>query len=136
MDPTVTVHSKNNAGEQFEISLTKVSVDTGSLRLKSWNSGQNPATDPPAKDNTLKLHDIKSLSTTGISCKSEEFGHLAIKCTLLPGTPPASSSVQVKITGSIFGILDGTKTYPITADDVTKLKKFLSDAAFPAAGTA
>jgi hypothetical protein len=133
MDPTVTIHSKSDAGEQFEITLTKTAADKGLLRLKSWNDDQDPATDAPEKDNTLHLHDIKSLSNTGISCKSDDLGHLTLKCNLLQGTPPAGPAVQVNITGSILGILDGTKTYPLTAADVTKLKTFLSDAAFPAA---
>jgi hypothetical protein len=134
MGLTVKVHSKNQAGEQFEITLEKTSLDKGLIRVKSWNSDQDPATDAPAKDDTVKLYDIKSLSKTAISCKGDVFGpDPVVKCSLLPGAPPADASVQVEITGSIFGSFDGTKTYPVAANDLTKLTTFLKDAAFPAA---
>lgn len=134
MGLTVKVHSRNEAGEQFEIALEKLSLDKGLIRVKSWNSDQDPETDTPAKDDIVKLYEIKSMSKTGISCKGDVFGpDPVLKCSLLAGAPPAGPSVQVEITGSLFGSFDGTKTYPLAADDVTKLKKFLSDAAFPAA---
>jgi hypothetical protein len=134
MGLTVKVHSTNDAGEQFEITLEKTSIDKGLIRVKSWNSDQDPATDAPAKDDTVKLYEIKSLSKTAISCKGDVFGpDPVLKCSLLAGAPPAAASVQVEITGSLFGSFDGTKTYPVAADDLTKLTKFLKDAAFPAA---
>ena len=133
MGLAVKVHSKNAAGEQFDIALEKTATDKGLVRVKSWNSGQNPATDAPAKDDTIKLIEIKSLSKTAISCKGDVFGpDPVVICSLLAGAPPAAASVQVEITGSLFGVADGTKKYPLSADDLTKLKKFLSDAAFPA----
>jgi hypothetical protein len=134
MGLTVKVHSRNEAGEQFEIALEKLSLDKGLIRVKSWNSDQDPETDTPAKDDIVKLYEIRSMSKTVISCKGDVFGpDPVLKCSLLAGAPPAGPSVQVEITGSLFGSFDGTKAYPLAADDVTKLKKFLSDAAFPAA---
>ena len=134
MAPTVKVHSKNAAGEQFEITLEKTSADKGLIRVKSWNSDQDPATDAPAKDDTVQLYEIRSLSKTAISCKGDVFGpDPVLKCTLLAGAPPSDASVQVEITGSIFGSFDGTKTYPVSAGDLAKLTQFLKDAAFPAA---
>jgi hypothetical protein len=134
MAPTVTVHSKNDAGEQFEITLDKTSSDKGRIRVKSWNSDQDPATDVPAKDDTVELYEIRALSKTAISCKGDVFGpDPVLKCRLLAGAPPSDASVQVEITGSIFGSFDGIKTYPVTAADLAKLTQFLKDAAFPAA---
>jgi hypothetical protein len=134
MGLSVKVHSKNAAGEQFDIALEKTSTDKGLIRVKSWNSDQDPATDAPARDDTVKLNEIKSLSKTAIRCRGDVFGpDPVIKCSLLGGAPPAGASVQVEITESLFGSFDGTKTYPITAEDLTKLTKFLKDAAFPAA---
>jgi hypothetical protein len=130
----VKVHSTSDAGEQFEITLEKLSLDKGLIRVKSWNSDQDPRTDAPAKEDIVKLYDIKSLSNSAISCKGDVVGpDIDLKCSLLPAAPPAGPSVQVQIAHSLFGAADGTKTYPIGTDDLTKLKKFLSDAAFPAA---
>jgi hypothetical protein len=134
MGLTVKVHSKNDAGEQFEITLEKTSSDKGLIRVKSWNSDQNPTTDAPAKDDTVKLYEIRSLSKTAISCKGDVFGpDPVLKCSLVAGAPPAGASVQVDISGSLFGSFDGIKLYPVAADDLTRLTKFLQDAAFPAA---
>lgn len=134
MGLTAKVHSKNEAGEQFEITLEKVSLDKGLIRVKSWNNDQDPETDAPEKEDIVKLYDIKSLSNAAISCRGDVVGpDIVLTCSLLPDAPPAGPSVQVDITGSLFGAVDGTKTYPLGADDLTKLKSFLSDAAFPAA---
>src|ERR1044072_958269 len=104
MAPTVKVHSKNAAGEQFEITLEKTSADKGLIRVKSWNSDQDPATDAPAKDDTVQLYEIRSLSKTVISCKGDVFGpDPVLQCSLLAAAPTSDASAQVAITGSIFG---------------------------------
>lgn len=83
----------------------------------------------------MNVHDIRSLSFTQITCKSQVFIGVdpVFACNLVNATASAAPVVQLTVTGTPFGHFDGTTSYPVTGDDFTKLKKFLFDAAFPSA---
>jgi hypothetical protein len=133
MELVVTIHAKNSGGDQFEITLQKTAVDQGVIRLRSWRAGENPAADLPAKDQSVNVYNIRSLSFTEITCRSHVFIGLdpVFACGPVHATAPV---VQLTVTGTPLGHFDGTTSCPVTGDDFTKLKKFLFEAAFPSAG--
>lgn len=136
MSLQVTVHSTGSAGRQFEIAFEKTGPDTGVIDIKSWNAGQNPSSDPAAEDETVNVHDIKALSTTGITCHGPSFlgSDPVFTCGLYDGSATSGPFVQVIIKGTPFGHWDGTTDYSVIPEDLLKLKKFFSDAGFPSAG--
>jgi len=136
MELVVTIHAKNSGGDQFEITLQKTAVDQGVIRLRSWRAGENPAADLPAKDQSINVYNIQSLSFTQITCRSHVFIGVdpVFACNLVSATASAAPVVQLTVTGTPLGHFDGTTSYPVTAGNFTKLKKFLFDAAFPSAG--
>ena len=134
MDLMVTIRSKAPAGEQFEIVLEKTSTDGGSIRIKSWRSDQDPERDDPTKDDLVNLYEIRSRTGSEIVCRGDVFGpDPVVTCSLRDGSPPAGPSVQVDIVGTLGAAFDGTASYPIAPGEYAKLKRFLTQAAFPAA---
>jgi hypothetical protein len=127
----VTISSKAATGAQFQITLDKAGGDKGTIRVKSWPASANPATANPAKDQTIKLYDIKAAkSGDKLVCRGDVFGpDPTISCTVHAGQGQASPTVRVAVEGALM--FNGTTDYSITPAEQQQVKEFIANAGFP-----
>jgi hypothetical protein len=127
----VTISSKTSTGAQFQITLDKTGADRGTIRIKTWAANANPASADPAKDQTIKLYDIKAAkSGEKLVCRGDVFGpDPTITCTVHPGHGQVSAMVRVAVEGALM--FNGTTDYAIGATDQQQVEAFIANAGFP-----
>ena len=129
----VTISSDAADGTHVEITLAKIAPDKGNVRVKQWPAGTDSQNQPPSQDDAKDLYDVAARKDgSKIACKADISGpDPTVTFTFHDAQAPAQPNVTVTIKGTLFGIGDGTTVYDITANDVTKIKKFVTDSKFP-----
>jgi hypothetical protein len=134
MDETVTIESRGPAGETYEIKLERTAIDRGTIKIRAWQRGQDPASEEAARNDLYDLYDIRARSPVEIVCRANVFGpDPIVTLGLHDAAPPDGPAVQVVVAGSLGGTFDGTSHYPLAQKESQKLKGFLTRAAFPVA---
>src|SRR5258708_29562965 len=122
----VTIDSDTST-EHYQISLDKTGANKGTIRLKSWPKGADPATASPSKDDTFRLIEIKASADGGrILCKADVllFFKPTVKCNVNAPTAGAKATVEVDVAGH-------DDKYPVSQADHDKIKTFIAGAHFP-----
>ena len=122
----VTIDSDSGA-DHYQITLDKTGNDTGTIRLRSWPKGSNPAKVTPSKDDSYRLIRIKAAADGGrIVCRADvlPFYHPTVTCTVNGPTNGAQPSVEVAVAGH-------DDEYPVSQTDHDKIKAFIVAAHFP-----
>jgi hypothetical protein len=130
---SVTIHSKSNVGEQFQITLEKTGATKGMIRNQSWTSEHNPAKDHADTDDLVKLYDI-AVNSDGntIVCKGDVSGpDPTVTCKFFSSHAGKPAAVEVAIVGTFGGFFDRTERLPIEQADFDNLKTFVANAKFP-----
>ena len=108
--------------------------DSGTIRLKTWRAGHDPAASAPASERTVKLSGIKAGDAgRKLMCEGDAGGfRVTLACTVNdPGgdQPPFVRIVRSK---TFLHLGDGTDDYLISPADQDAMIKFIAGAGLPA----
>jgi hypothetical protein len=125
---SVTIVSDGADGKHYQITLAKMDADKGTIRVDTWESGQDTS-GPPGKTDTQSLYDIKAKADASmLVCKADVFVFVqpTVTFTIHDAQPPAKPDIRVKV--SVPG---HDADYPVTPSDKAKIKQFIVTSAFP-----
>lgn len=132
MSLSVTIRSRSAEGESYRVALEKVLDDRGIMRVQGWPPGADGG-DPPDSDETVELYDIRTLSPLELACRGKVRGMTPTIACRLAGSEEEGRRIEVEIAGTLFGLFDGVRLYPVAAADFDALRGFIRRADFPPA---
>lgn len=139
---SITFESTILDGTQVEFTVTKTGADKGTIRKKRWMKGNDPTTDEPSFEKTIKIYCIRIRSDgTELTGKAD----VPLKDPIVIFTlnrPEAldpqkiieGPTITLIVKGTFFGLKDRTTIYKLTEKERADLRAFLENINFPAIG--
>lgn len=115
MSSSVTVHSKD-ANAEYEIVLTKIGADTGTVETKT-------TTKKSTKKDKFPLYNLRTADGKVVTCLANVFGPDP-KVTFNIG----ADSISVTVEGAMIG--NGVTKYKLSSADVTAILDFVKACGF------
>jgi hypothetical protein len=119
MANSITIHSEDDSGNSFEITLKKTGPDTGAIEIKKLN--------PPLEDHPFDVSGIRANKEgTKIVCKANVIFSPEVTCFIDKNTPGSPSIVI-----DVSSFVSIHEKFEIKPSDFAALTQFVIKAGFP-----
>lgn len=119
MPDSITIHSTDENGNSYQITMTKAGKDSGAIEIKKLN--------PPPQDHPINVSNVRANQAgTKLVCTANVIFSPTVNC-VIDDSDKTAPIVQIDVNS----IVSVHEKYEITPADFDALTNFVVKAAFP-----